>query len=301
MNTSNPETIFNETIKVPLAPGETVRQDHFACPAGDDHRKRLYFTRGKKPDSVILWYCHNCGGGGAFPLKGHALHLGIRPITKTNDNTDYIKSVLENYIPLNSVDAVYNNCPTHVSKWLFSDSDSWGWPEGLIGYDPLEQAVVFSIYNDYAASHVKDIPDAIQHRYFRDRGPKCITTKRNTDTHVHMFIAPYDREGDTVVIVEDMLSALKVWVEPSNLDKGVYCMFGSNMELSELVALKNSGVNNVVVWLDNDNEQVKKNARTITQRASNLGLKTRLIDTFVEPKRLASETLGKILGGITFE
>ena len=43
-----------------LQRGETIRVNHTRCPAGEDRKKRLYFTRPAGSPGIVLAYCHNC-------------------------------------------------------------------------------------------------------------------------------------------------------------------------------------------------------------------------------------------------
>ena len=63
------EVDWQETIDE-MEPGSTARINHEKCPAGEDTRRRLYFTKPAAGD-VVLGYCHNCQMGGRFHAESY--------------------------------------------------------------------------------------------------------------------------------------------------------------------------------------------------------------------------------------
>ena len=273
-----------------LAPGETTHCDHEGCPAGEDTRGRLYLTRKVNPEQLVVWYCHNCSEGGAFSTSGkHRMLPNTKP-TKGGD-CQYILDVITRSVDITQFPPIThaqnnwlgNMCSKHVSMY---------YPPGAILYDPMDGGLVFPIWTPDEAQGSTPFPMAMQKRYHRDFGPKCITTKANDSVTVRQYLGGEFRP-EPVVIVEDVLSGHHI---TQDTGMGAYVLFGNHMDISELVEHKHIFRNGVLVWLDNDNEQVLENSRKITKRAEMLGIPARRVSVHDEPKLINRDGIMDILG-----
>lgn len=284
-----------------LAPGQTMHVCHKGCPAGEDHRHRLYLTRSEVPTNVILWYCHNCGQGGGF--KESHLHLPAGPSMRTlvppKDNREAAKVLLDRSVMLTDANDVAMECPIAVADWLYGGTfDQTYFPfQDLapIYYDPLETSIIFTLRD----------PDGItgyQRRFFTEKGPKCLTMMldghKGSGLWLDQALRPHTR-----VLVEDPISAHMViyWAtQVGLLGTGAYAMLGSDCSIENLFKMKEDGTSKVVIWMDNDNEQVLKNRETIRARAERLGLEVQVVRKWSDPKK-HQNALRKLLVGGTIE
>jgi hypothetical protein len=283
---------FNEHIKS-LAPGETSHCNHEGCPAGEDTRGRLYFTRKNNPTELVVWFCHNCTEGGAFNTTGRAKLAPRSKPTKGNE-LQHIMDVMRRSVDVTKL--VGHPLTLDQQRWLNAGQPMWYWayyPEDTILYDPVDQSIVFPIWTTNPEQDTMPLPLAIQKRYHREYGPKCITTKANEGVSVRTFLSVGGGEGKPVVVVEDMLSGLRIVRDTGYT---AYVLFGNHMDMTEMVQHKDKFKDGLIVWLDNDNDQVLENAAKIHKRAEMLGLKTTRVDVKEEPKGLTIPALQCILG-----
>ena len=285
--------IFNEHIKT-LAPGETAHCNHDGCPAGEDTRSRLYFTRKSNPVELVVYFCHNCTEGGAFSTSGRA-KLEPRSTAAKGNELQHIMDVMGRSVDVTKL----AGSPLTIEQtcWITAGQPMCHWsyyPEDFILFDPMDRSLVFPIWTTNPEQGDSPWPLAIQKRYHREYGPKCITTKANDAVTVRTFVRPAVKHpANPVVVVEDMLSAYRVVKDAGHV---AYVLFGNHMDMSELVEHRDEFSNGVTVWLDNDNDQVLENALKIHKRAQMLGLPTNLIQGVLEPKKLTPPALRYMLG-----
>ena len=265
-----------------LAPGQTTRCNHEGCPAGEDTRGRLYFSRKVNPDKMVVWYCHNCAAGGAFTMSalGSKVPLGSAPKDSEQDMR-HIIDVMERSIDITEGPRI----TPEQYRWLQNSSSevvSVYYKPGFVKWDPIDESLVFPIPTlDNEQLHWA-YPLAMQKRYHRPYGPKCITTKANANVQVRRFLSPPGSPVVPTVIVEDLLSGYRI---AKDAGLNAYVLFGNHMDISEFVQHKELFKHGVCVWLDNDNDQVTRNAAAIAKRASMLGLEYLLISELNEPKK----------------
>jgi hypothetical protein len=102
------------------------------------------------------------------------------------------------------------------------------------------------------------------------------------------------RDSRTLVVVEDMLSAIRV----ADLGWHVYVLCGTHADHMRLAEYLNKhDISKVSVWLDNDNPHVRQAARKIADFVQLLGVtETVLITREVDPKRHTDTELRHLLG-----
>ena len=69
-------------------------------------------------------------------------------------------------------------------------------------------------------------------------------------------------------------------------------LFGSNISLKRLAAIKLLGYNEVIIWLDWDKKEYAVKA---AQQAQSIGLQTRVIHTQLDPKEYNIEEIRELL------
>jgi len=269
-------------------PGATVRISHLSCPAGKDTRNRLYLKAPTKPGNVLLWYCHNCGEGGAFKTTPHPAGVASIPTFKASREAN-IGSIMACGIPITAEVYLETKVHNYLSprlSWCATSSVPEMLEVARIVYNPAEQTLLWP-----AGGTGLDLPlGACQERKLVTPliGPKVITHKQNEHVRLGRLMQNNENNG-TVVIVEDWLSAMAIfWSTPAT---AAYCLYGTHCTVDDLLSLKGRGYRDLVVWLDNDMELVKEKARQIAKRATLLGMGARLDLLSADPKYAAIELL----------
>jgi hypothetical protein len=217
-----------------LGDEEQVNVNHVGCPAGADRKRRLYV---RKRDGKLLMFCHHCQGKGA---KGGAKrHIRDRvPVLshwKLALPPDYTGSL-----------------DPAGRAWL--NKYGIGLSEQLkfkIGWSPSRGRVILPIYQDgelvaYQARRVLPY----------DTGPKYLTDKRRDVTHPTFLRT--DRGGNTLVLTEDILSAIVV-----GRVVDAAALLGVGLDSSRLYRLLDKGYTRFVVVMDDDNAEVRKQQRAM--------------------------------------
>lgn len=278
--------LYDEYI-VRLDVNQTKSCNHYGCPAGEDHKGRLYFTRKDKPTDIVVWFCHNCAEGGAIKTRFTLSDTKGSAGKTTKDETRYIADVLARSVDITSKEGCH--ITTVQDKWLMNHaatSPQGYYPRGQVLLDPMDGSLVFPI----CAPEARDVPvpsqpNAMQKRFHRTYGPKCVTTKATGEVKVREFFGGLN---GPVVIVEDKLSAIRLLMDT---DTRSYVLFGSSMDISELVEYKDQFMAGVIVWLDNDNAQVIGNSHKIASLCRMLGIPVAHIDKIPEPKQFGPVAL----------
>jgi DNA primase len=112
-------------------------------------------------------------------------------------------------------------------------------------------------------------------------GPKYITVTQPTRWKEHYFISDASARGGTVVIVEDMFSAIKV-----GRHLPAIALLGT--ELKDMLAL--TMFDKYLIWLDNDKATVKVKQAKIKRRLDLLG-ECAIIKTPLDPKDYTDEEI----------
>jgi hypothetical protein len=220
----------------PLAVNEQVQINHIFCTAGEDTKRRLYIRR---KEDCILAYCHNCGGYGFVSLGNKVKRLEelVADSKEFEENgTPHIA------LPDDMVFAgMWASWPGEARGWLMKyhvgqrDCLRWG-----IGYSPALHRVILPVYDDNDSRLI-----FWQGRALSDKQhPKYISVKAVPKP---LFVANRmgDR-GDSVVIVEDMLSAIRV-----SACVDAIALLGTSADFNDLTKLIEP-YKEVAVWLDPD-------------------------------------------------
>lgn len=118
-------------------------------------------------------------------------------------------------------------------------------------------------------------------RCFAEDGRKYDTITEDSSK----FFGFYPSSGKKIVIVEDVLSALRVAPICDSIT-----VLGVFLKPEALSVIANSGYEEAVIFLDGDNSQVKMAARRMATRLSPF-LRTRIIETGKDPKLHTDEEL----------
>jgi hypothetical protein len=266
----------------PIAPGATVRVNHEGCLAGEDKRKRFYLTSrasgmtsGGAGDGAILAYCHNCGHGGVSHNTGFARYRTGTHVASPASRFE-LPELLPMYdpsVPTEAHDFLRVVAPTHVQQLG-------------IGWDAAECRVVLPVYDRVDWRGIKLVPGeliAYQSRRIFGNGPKYITAQRDDGPMESIFGEDVNEmQVPMVCVVEDLLSAYCVATGPTGCAAAPMFRYQIRAEyLAKLVKV----YKNVIVWLDNDKEEVKAESVHITRLVRAYGGKSFHMGVSPEPKK----------------
>ncbi len=245
----------------------TARYNHEDCPAGVDTRRRLYITR--KDDGVIVGYCHNCGGSGVA-LRGRTTYR------RESTATAVTVQVQEIAMPANlEFDPI--SWPTKAQEWV----NKAGIPlttvrEYALAWDLDASRVVIPKYN---------LDNELVMYQSRNvglcEGPKYITERlEGADIHTPMGIStPPHLEGGVVVLVEDMMSAIKITLTGWD----AIPLFSSNVKIDKLLTNVDK-YGTIIVWLDNDGTEVKRHRDSMARQLRSIGKRVEVVKSLSDPK-----------------
>ena len=261
----------------PLATDQQINIDHVLCPAGLDTKKRLYIRR--KSD-CILAYCHNCGGHGFVSLGNKVKRL--EELLK--DNEELVKNgTPEIELPLDTT-CDWDKWPVAAKAWLMryyvtqSIARRWG-----IGYSESMHRVILPVFNEDGQLIFWQ-----GRALYPSQSPKYISVKA-VDKPLFKAHGPRHPHHNSVVIVEDMLSAIRISEHTDAI-----ALLGTSADTS---VLRNAlaGYKDILIWLDPDMP-----GRTKAQdlkRIIHLCTEARVLveDYTAQPKELNSEQLFRII------
>lgn len=254
----------------PDTPGVEVKAHH--CKEGKDN-DRMYVTR--LLDGSVVGYCHHCGSSGRVSQQGSTRSKKRRSRERTGSHFESDLRIPRDFT-------------TDLSEWSLQ-SRAWVLKYGIkedelannhVGYSSTLGGVVFPVFNYkgelvYYQCRPCDRQPSAEDRQDKGggepeatrTGPKYITrcatnaTRRDNILRVRKRVSSgtYLHVDHSVngVIVEDVLSAIKVTRVEDCI--GIPLM-GANVsqQLAEHCGLH---FENVFIFLDNDNKQVRENQR----------------------------------------
>lgn len=121
-----------------------------------------------------------------------------------------------------------------------------------------------------------------QGRYFGDDPKKPKWWSKGDLKKINHIIG----NGDTLVLVEDIVSAIKV-------ARLTACkpMFGSHVDVGDMLKI-GKDYHNVILWHDYDK---RKESHKYSTKLNSLGIKTRVVTTRLDPKDLSTEDIENTL------
>lgn len=247
-----------------LPVGETLSTRHLVCPASGgkpDHKRRLRYTRADK--YKVLYKCHHCGKGGVerVRLKGEG-----EPPPRKSVSLPYGRGALP-------IEAVQWLEQAHITSQQAAD---YG-----ITYSDQELRLILPCRG------VDGTLLGCQLRGFNTT-PKYITRRKEPGKALYHFA---QGGGETVYLVEDILSALRI----ADAGASAFALLGVSLPEEVKLYLTKRGYL-VKVWLDNDNEQVRRcSRRNITHVLQGLGVRCEHIGTLQDPKKYTPEELRRFV------
>lgn len=256
--------------------GAQIHVNHEGCSAGLDRKKRLYIKR--LPDATVLAYCHHCGLSGSYKSKNTNIHLKKKSQAITKNAKDL-------RLPTD-IEATSSKWPHYARAWLvkYGITESEVKQHGIV-FSPKFDRLLFPLYMD---------GDYIgwQGRSFNDdeKIPKYLTTVDRERLTGNCGLYKCKTGSDTVVLVEDCLSAIKV-----SRGESTICLLGSH-PTPEVINWIASRYNNIYIWLDNDKPEVIKQQNKLKSLFEVLVTgEVKLILTNKDPKEFSTEEIEELL------
>ena len=280
----DPETI--RTLGTDLLPGKQIHINHDKCPAGRDIKKRLYIKRNE--NGILLAYCHHCGSSGSHAEKFIRYAQAKRGCREPADNCCsrtpspeqhrvYFVEQFNDRGRAESRTTPERDANNFIEKAVSLTEEQ----KKTFWWDSKEQALGLPIKNRLEIV-------GVQWRYFGDYFCKYLTNYYAGNKLPHYDVAAA-RNSDTLVIVEDILSAM--CVNTAGCDS--MALLTSSTKLHRIYPYIQA-YKSFVVWLDNDNRQVLQDASKLKRILEPFG-EVQLIRTRTDPKHYSLDILQEIL------
>lgn len=285
--------VYEELID-DLEVGDTVRVDHFECPAGQDTKRRLYLTKPAHAPKTVLAYCHNCNGKGVqtgqqgYRTNAHSYWADPPP-----------KIVEGEFKPPPNLITDPALWPTHATQWRIEknltqvECQQYG-----IAHDGHSNHVYLPMWAmvDIQTSHMQH-PSMVLHGYQLRRlvgkGPKYTTVLKDKGTIPSTTIR-HKVGNDTVILVEDLASGIAIAGEMDD-DVAVMVNYGVK-NTPQVLDRASTKMKQGIVWLDNDNDHVKEQARGIARTWSLIrGCPVAVVSDYADPKLVELDTIGEVI------
>lgn len=283
-----------------IQPGETIRIDHDTCEAGEDTRRRLYLTRVQAKPDLVIGYCHNCQQNGIYHTEKY---LSYRKNKHSTAITSH-ETIEETCEQPSNIEFNVGNWPSEAIYWKLNnkltseDIDKYG-----IGYDPTTNRIYIPRFEYVTPFNFDESASAVpligyQLRILAGRGPKYFTVSKKdapsfNTIHSHpSFLAP-SMGG---VIVEDYISGIHICnAVGSKENVKILVNYGTQVNLAAMHDLKTC--RKLVVWFDNDNSHVIKQA-TLYGRTFTLvtGNPNTIVTENTDPKHYSHLEIRETLG-----
>jgi hypothetical protein len=242
-----------------IEPGQTIRVNHTDCPAGEDTRRRLYISRPHANPMLALAYCHNCQEKGVQRTETYESYR----TAKHHNSVVTHKIVEENVVQPEGMVFEYYDWPMSAQAWAIKSRISGALiSKYRIAYDPSSNRVYLPRYTYYTHG-VPARLDGYQLRNIeKNKEPKYYTVSRsNSKGFTTIRTDGWKLSSYDTVIVEDLVSGMHVVEALGKLSVEVVVNYGVKVNLEALYSMK--GAEHAFVWLDNDNDHVIAQAKTM--------------------------------------
>jgi len=265
-----------------LMVGATGRYNHAQC---GDTRGRLYLTRGKEGaggSDTVLAYCHNCGAGGRANLGGRQRY-GSGAALRNETETLPLSKPRFSLPPGTTFER--GEFGSDATQWLRRYELDRELPRPWVGYTPRHNRIVLPVWSGEGL-------EAYQTRTFdKDwKGPKYVTKRRDGADIPQPVALEGDGIGKVLVITEDTLSSIKIALAGYS---GVP-LWSAPHSNPRLLALSKM-YENILVWFDNDNEQVRANAMRLARRLRAHRPRVQIVLDKSDPKCYTVDTIQEVL------
>jgi hypothetical protein len=213
--------------------GHSAKYNHSNCSMGADTRKRFGV---KHVDDAYLWHCFNCGYSGYYRPRETVSRIKLMSgIVKTPTTTTEISHKYKH-----NSEKELRNFNILGQLWL----GQYGFTSDMVmtyNIREIDDGILLPF------GGFTEINRGYQLRRY-DKQPKYITAMPTGMVKSHYMNSSDRVNGDTLVVVEDLLSAYKLhWAGYSAL-----CLLGTKLDKSILPSILVDKHSRVVIWLDDD-------------------------------------------------
>ena len=274
-----------------LEDGEQVHINHEDCPAGNDTKRRLYVKREKES---VLFYCHHCNQSGRYNLAGRAGNLaGVTDKDATGQRADNVSQPIKDWACATGTcgitDAVreLDRWPVNARQWVtryITEREAYDY--GLF-YSALVGGVCIPIGSAVPWDGLVVrllLPSA---HPVRPAARKYLTYRRTVRGNLYWRSK---HVSDTLVIVEDCLSAIKVARHADSL-----AILGAHYGYDLMQIVKE--YQRVIVYMDNDNQQIRNKQEILRNQIALVNHSVRVHRSTKDPKECSDEELLRIVNG----
>lgn len=263
---------------LPFAPEEpgTVRINHTSsiC-AGSSNSLKITRT----DDDRIYAKCYRCGGWGSHAGRMAAVSSLARRIR--TPRTSVLREVKLPTDLSMSLKTFPVKVRSYLSKCGITEPDliTYG-----IGWSEHWERLILPVYRG------SDV-EGLQARYFGDDAgqPKYITRYKNSGDFYQNFPARSATDDKLCVIVEDMISAVRIAKQFNAV-----CLYGTEMSDKCLEMVVN-GYERAIIWTDYDNYVVRKKGAAMRRRLTSLGIDAKILMSVTDPKHYSdADILGYV-------
>ena len=252
--------------------GKQVNVNHLECEAGKDTKKRLYIRR--LEDGTVLAYCHHCCKSGR-----HSENV-YRSIEAIKGTTRHARDSSGTILLPSDYEASTKEWPAKARAWIYrygitdEEITKYG-----IGYSQREKRVVLPSWEngELLGYQTRKIFD-------EDTGPKY-TTYHNKKNFVWKDLTT---SKDVLVICEDVLSAIKLHRYYASM-----ALLSTHLHKCNYHYVFNFG--QVLIYLDNNNPEVKLKALSMKKELEMYGPLVIIISIEKDPKQLANKELENLV------
>jgi hypothetical protein len=265
--------------------GEQININHEDCDAGEDRKKRLYIKRVENGN--IIYYCHHCSESGvvhnSVPKNRKAPPRKSGAYEKRPSNGS--SSVC--YLPSDAEGDV-SQWPAQARVWL----RSYGITDGEIAargimYSDRRERVILPCWKEG-----KLVSWQSRRIFPHDKKPKYLSYGEKESVYYVPGAAPAATTTliKRLCIVEDVLSAIKCgrFIDTIALRK-------ATLSDKELLWIVRAGYKDFIIFLDDDNAQVKKSQIVLKNRLENLGTVRIVHSSGRDPKEHSDKELEELL------
>jgi len=250
-----------------LEPGQTVRVNHTLCDAGEDTRRRLYITRTQADATKVVGYCHNCQQGGVsrdsvYEHYRETKHQAAPSIQQVSDDVVMPPNLVFDILswPAPAQEWAYRNRLTTKITTKYS-----------IGHDPSTNRVFLPRWHVTTPLPAPCYLMGYQLRNVEaNKQPKYLTCVKNGARGWTTMYSGAMGTDSVCVLVEDLISGITIVEACANdRDVAVIVNYGTKIDLEALHEM--SKHSRSIVWLDNDSEHVKEQAKIMARTTKLLG------------------------------
>jgi hypothetical protein len=242
--------------------GEQVHINHTGCPAGEDHKRRLYI---KRTERGLVAYCHHCNDKGFATDAGSRLSSWVKPAATKAFSEPTALPTLTKSLSIGG--------QIWLNKYYCDASDDRF--HGVVGEDGR---VCLSLTN--LSSEIV----GYQYRNLHGKEPKYVSQFFSQDDRGSASWFPKPTGNQGLVITEDYLSAYRVH---RDTDYSAVALLRTSLTDKTLMQIVDLPPQPVFIWLDSDDAGIG-GAKKVLQKLRHFlptGTDISVISSTLEPKQ----------------